>query len=148
MAGEGVVKDLQVKLNVYYLTAIFSLVFALLGFSYNAWRLEASEDNNNIRTASFEVLLELAELEQLVFAAHYDQDPGAGNPRTGWVKVGLINDLSGLISEPVEASAEQLRNVWSGNWTRMKDDQAAADTIIASIDTMRKAIKVELKSLK
>lgn len=31
-----------------------------------------TEENSNIRTASFQVLIELAEREQIVYAAHYD----------------------------------------------------------------------------
>ena len=63
------------KLKAYYLTAILSLVFAVIGFSYNAWRLEATEDNSNIRTASFEVLGELAELEHVIYAAYLPRHP-------------------------------------------------------------------------
>ena len=72
--------DLEKKFKVYYLTAIFSLIFAVVGFSYNAWRLEVTEDNSNIRTTAFEVLTELAELQQLIYSAHYDHDMVAGNP--------------------------------------------------------------------
>lgn len=73
----------QAKLKLYYLTAIFSLIFSLLGFSYNAWRMEVSEDNSNIREAAFEVLKELGELEQIVYALHYDHDQTSGSPRKG-----------------------------------------------------------------
>lgn len=100
---------LKKKLRLYYITTIFSLLFAVVGFSYNTWRLEVSEDNNNVRTASFEVLKSLSEFEQVIFAAHYDQDDDAGNPRLGWIKIGLIVDLSGLISPEVESSAVQLK---------------------------------------
>jgi len=44
--------DLQRKFKAYYFTAVFSMIFAVTGFSYNAWRMEVSEANNNIRTAS------------------------------------------------------------------------------------------------
>ena len=52
--------DLENKLKAYYATAILGVVFAVIGFTYNAWRLEVSEDNTNIRTAAFAVLNELA----------------------------------------------------------------------------------------
>ena len=41
--------SLETKLRIYYITATFSLLFAVVGFSYNAWRMEVSEKNNNIR---------------------------------------------------------------------------------------------------
>ena len=88
------------------------MVFAVLGFSYNTWRMELSEDNNNIRTASFEVLLQLSEFEQILYAAHYDKDNKAGSPRKAWVKVGLITDLSGLIGEQVKSESVKLNKLW------------------------------------
>lgn len=131
----------KAKLKSYYLTAVFSMVFAILGFSYNTWRLEVSEDNNTIRTASFEVLKQLSELEQVVFAAHYDRDNMVGNPRTGWVKVGLINDLSVLITPEVATSSEQLKISWQQHWEALEHDELAAQAILTHIDTTRLVIK-------
>jgi len=62
--------EIKQKLKIFYITSIFSMVFAVLGFSYNAWRMELSEENNNLRTASFEVLLQLPGLEQIIYAIH------------------------------------------------------------------------------
>lgn len=78
--------SLENKVKYYQFVSILSLVFAMTGFSYNAWRLEVTEENSNIRTASFQVLIELAELEQIVYASHYDKDDIKGNPRDGWVR--------------------------------------------------------------
>jgi len=137
----------QKRLQTYQLTVIFSVLFALLGFSYNVWRMEVSEQNNNIRTACFEILLELSSLEQLVFAAHYDGDPQEGNPRKGWVKVGLIGDLSALTAGSVEQRAGQLKQTWSQHWESMPRDKASVDRIVAAIDAMRAEIKQVLRSL-
>ena len=141
-------QELERKFKAYYLTAIFSLIFAVVGFSYNAWRLEATEDNNNIRTASFEVLTELAELQQLIYSAHYDHDKINGNPRNGWVKVGLVVDLSSLIGEQVAIKAMQLKVSWSGNWDSIENSREAVDVLINDIDSVRLAIKETLKNLK
>ena len=111
------------KLHLYQITVIFSVLFALLGFSYNVWRMEVSEENNNIRTACFEMLLELSALEQLVYIAHYDKNIDEGNPRKGWVKVGLIADLSVLTTESVEKQSVTLKKVWSAHWSTMKDSK-------------------------
>jgi len=140
--------ELGRKLKVYYFTAVFSVAFSLVGFSYNAWRLEATEDNSNIRMAAFEVLNNLSELEQLVFAAHYDRDEVAGNPRKGWVKVGLIQDLSSLISPEVGNKAEQLRKTWSGSWDALGRDDDAAEAVVGEIDAVRAEIKMVIKDLK
>ena len=41
------------QLRVSFFTAFFSLIFAVVGFGYNAWRIETTERNDNVRTASF-----------------------------------------------------------------------------------------------
>ena len=132
---------------MYYITAVLSLVFAVIGFSYNAWRLEVTEDNSNVRTASFEVLTNLAELELIIYAAHYDKDKFEGSPRKGWVKIGLIVDLSVLISRSVEGQSLKLRDVWSKSWERMTNDRKATNRLIEEVDLVRNEIKLILSSL-
>lgn len=137
----------QTKLKFYYLMAVFSLVFSLLGFSYNAWRMEVSEDNSNIREAAFEVLKELGELEQVVYALHYDHDQANGSPRKGWVKVGLVQDLSVLISPAAHASASELKQTWSNQWANIEQNQTANDLVVAQIEATRNQIKQALLAL-
>jgi len=133
-------QELVTRVRWYQATAIFSILFALMGFSYNVWRLEITEQNSNVREASFETLLQLAELEQLVFAAHYDQDPVGGNPRNGWVKVGLIANLSVNCGAEVSKAAEQLHATWQSNWSAMPGDRAATEELVAAIDATRLAV--------
>jgi len=129
------------------MTSIFSMIVAVIGFSYNAWRMELTEDNNNIRTASFEVLTVLAELEQVIYAAHYDKNMQDGNPRKAWVKVGLIVDLSSLISVQVEKDATDLRNLWGKSWNLVNDDESVTKKLIVQMDKVRISIKKDLKNL-
>lgn len=136
------------KLKAYYFTAVLSLLFAVIGFSYNAWRLEVSESNSNIRTAAFEVLKELALLERIVFAAYYDQDRVKGNPREGWVKIGLISDLSVLVGQDVEQKSVALKQYWSSHWQKLAADEKVAKEMVARIDKVRVAIKRELVDLR
>jgi len=139
--------EINRKLKLFYITSVFSLLFAVLGFSYNAWRMEITEDNNNIRTAAFEVLTQLSEMQQMIYAAHYDKDLEEGNPRKIWVKVGLIVDLSALISVQVETQATELKNLWSENWQQVNDDEVITQNLITQIDNVRNEIKVALKKL-
>ena len=134
-------------MKVYQATALFSVLFALMGFSYNVWRMEVTEHNSNVRSAAFEMFLQLAELEQLVFAAHYDSDPVAGNPRVGWVKVGLISDLGRSCSAEVADAAAALRGVWSDHWATLPQELASANAIVAAIDNTRAEVQVVLTSL-
>jgi hypothetical protein len=55
-------QEIVKRFQLYSMTLFLSVIFALVGFSYNVWRMEASEQNNNIRTACFEMLLELSAL--------------------------------------------------------------------------------------
>jgi len=139
--------EVNKKLYLYQVTVILSLLFALVGFTYNVWRMEVSEQNSNIRTACFEMLLELSSLEQLVYAAHYDKDVVQGSPRKGWVKVGLIKDLSVLTTATVEAQAEALTNIWDSHWQTMQASRASTDQIVAAIESVRGEIKQVMHSL-
>ncbi len=133
--------------NLYQLTVLFSVLFTLVGFSYNVWRMEVTETNSNIRTACFEMLLELSSLEQLVYAAHYDNNIEEGNPRKGWVKVNLVNDLSALTTPAVEQQALNLKSTWSDNWQTMPNEQQSAQQIINAVDEVRTEIKRSLHAL-
>ena len=141
--------DIQIikKLHLYQVTVIFSVIFALVGFSYNVWRMEVSEENNNIRTACFEMLINLSSLEQQIYAAHYDGDIKEGNPRKGWVTVGLIADLSALTDDAVKQESVKLKNVWSTNWETIPVSKASVDRMVEAIDSVRARIKGLLSSL-
>ena len=136
------------KLRLFYVTSVLSMIFAVIGFSYNTWRMQVTEENNNIRTASFEVLSRLSEMEQLIYTAHYDKNAIDGSPRKIWVKVGLIVDLSGLISPQVEKDAESLKSLWGGSWQNVSDDEETSQQLVMSIDLVRKNIKRALRNLK
>lgn len=127
--------------------SIFSVVFALMGFSYNTWRMEVSEENNNVRTAAFEVLEHLGELEHIILTAYYDGDEISGNPRKGWVEVGLVVDLSALISTDVEATAQRLKTDWAESWHLMTTEEQVVTSLVNKIDETRMAIKMVLKEM-
>jgi hypothetical protein len=137
----------QKKQNLYLLTVSFSVLFALIGFTYNVWRMEVSEENNTIRTACFEILTNLSSLEQLIYTAYYDGDSKEGSPRKGWVKVGLITDLSALADDAVQTRSTQLKAVWSDNWSTISTSQASVDKMVNAIDSVRVEIKRLLDSL-
>ncbi|QDF67735.1 hypothetical protein FJQ87_14585 [Shewanella sp. SNU WT4] len=135
------------KRHWFQLTAIFSLMFALLGFSYNVWRMEVTEHNANIRDASFEMLKQLSELELIVYAAYYDQDRILGNPRQGWVKVGLINDLAMIASPPVRSASQALREQWQQAWQGINKEEASVTAIVAAIEENRQQVRVQIREL-
>lgn len=139
--------QLRRKLVLYQITTVVGIAFALVGFSYNVWRMEVTEENNNIRTACFEILTELAALEQVLYAAHYDQDPTQGSPRIAWVKVGLIRDLSALTATTVEMRAGALHDIWSESWDTVMQNESSLGHVITAIDGVRGEIKNVLQAL-
>ena len=135
------------SISIFQITAVFSMVFALVGFSYNVWRMEITEYNNNMRSASFELLLQLSELEEIIYAAHYDQNVIEGNPRKGWVKVNLIADLS-MITEPeVSQSANALQLEWQKNWQTLNKSEASTINLVTAIDVTRDEVRRLLSKL-
>lgn len=140
-------ENITKRLKVYQITSIITILFTLVGFSYNVYRLEQSEINSNIRTSSFEMLKELANLEQIVYASHYEKDDKEGNPRTGWVKVGIITDLSLICFQEKNMQVEILSHTWKNNWQTMKENRESANKIVDSIDKVRIKIREVLKNL-
>jgi hypothetical protein len=129
--------------------AIISLIVALTALGYNTWRNERTEHNRNIRTAAFEVLTRLAELERVVFLAQYDHDTKGGSPRAGWTYVLEIRDLAGLEPQPLPARAAELQQIWGANWEGLgRDEETAVTRIDDAIGRLREATLATLRSLR
>ena len=125
--------------------AIISLLVALTALGYNTWRNEKSEHNRNLRQASFEVLLKLGELRELVYHLEYDRAVvETGAERSGWVTVFVIRDLASVLEKPVPEAAESLFDAWAEHWdglaARMESgepDRSSKRNIEAEIDRLR-----------
>ena len=118
--------------------ALISLVVAIISLSYNTWRNEASEDNRTQRLVSIQILLKLADLQQLVWHNHYDGDTeDKGNLRTGWAIVLTIKDIATILDSPMPESAENLWAVSNDNNLQLGDSTAAKDNIIMAIEKCR-----------
>ena len=143
--------------------ALISLVIAITSLGYNTWRNEHSEYNRNQRWASFNILLKLGELQELVFLNHYDCNmEWRGNVRTGWVLVQTIEDLTLVLDARVE-DVGQLRVVWAANFqgieyeseeacrNRSAERRASGDTaqsrIRAAIGALREDVLTVLAGL-
>ncbi|MBV8782938.1 MAG: hypothetical protein JOZ67_02000 [Gammaproteobacteria bacterium] len=128
--------------------ALVSLVIALSSLGYNTWRNERTEHNRNVRTATFELLMRLADLERVVFLAQYEHDAHGGSPRTGWTYVLAIRDLAVLAPPPVPQRAEQLQRTWGENWEALgREDEGAVTRIDDAIEGLRTSCLTTLKAL-
>ena len=132
----------QVQRN---LVALISVFIAVSSLSYNTWRNEKSEHNRNLRQASFEVLLKLGELRELVYHLEYDRAViERSAERTGWVTVFVIRDLASVLEEPVPGAAQSLFDAWSEHW----DGLAARNEEGELVGTSRRAIEAEIDQLR
>jgi len=128
--------------------ALISLVVAIISLSYNTWRNEASEDNRTQRLVSIEILLKLADLQQVVWHHHYDGDTeDKGNLRTGWAIVLTIKDIATILDEPMPESAEKLWKIWGENHTELGDSTEAKDAVIMAIEKCRVDTLLVLQAL-
>lgn len=127
--------------------ALISVLIATLSLSYNTWRNEHTEYNRNLRVASFELLLKLGQLKELMYLGHYDHDIQRGNPRTGWSYVLTIQDLSLVLPESLQQDAEKLNNIWGNNWESISKDDKGVELIDDAIDQMRNDTIDLIKSL-
>ncbi len=128
--------------------SIISLVIALSALSYNTYRNELTEMNRNIRSAGFEVLKELNQLQLLIDYSHYDKNVAYGNPIHGWAYVSYIQDMSQLVSENALIDANALRLTWKNNWMLLKEQKSSNNKITHKIDKLRVTIKDEMISLR
>lgn len=130
---KGNIRD-QLRRNT---VALISLVVALVGLTYNTWRNELTEHNRNLRAAGFEMILTVGELQQIVFFSHYDRDERRGNPRAGWTRVLLLDDLSEIMPGHVEEATDDLRATWNEDWASLGSEAEAEARITAAIDRVR-----------
>ena len=136
----------QLKRNA---VALISLVVAITGLSYNTWRNEQSEFNRNQREAAFEILLKLAELDEVVNLSHYDAaEAGTGDLKRGWALVNTIDVLTSILAPPMPASGDRLVATWSLHSSRLGgDDEAPVAAIRDDIDRLQNETVARIKSL-
>ena len=126
--------------------ALISLVVALSSLGYNTWRNERTEANRNVRHAGFQLMSELAELQQVVFLAHYDRDAARGNPRVGWTHVLAVRDLAYPMPDAVRAAADNLHAVWTDEWAAL-GESSSYERIDGAIDGAKREILTAIQRL-
>lgn len=129
--------------------ALISLVIALSSLAYTGWRNETSEEQRNIRYASFQVLTELGELQELVLYNTYfatKDKPISGRGRVeGYGHLLLVRDLMNLMPEPAPKAGSGLYLVWEQQVDQLlleePDKRQSAEKILsASIDDTQSAV--------
>lgn len=131
----------------HHAVAIISLIIAITALLYTTWRDEETEKNRNTRTASFEVLKNLGELQLIINNEHYQKHEMSSNQLMGWGRVAIIGDLSQLLPIQAAEQATKLVEVWKTNVTSLENENNV-DQISQQIDETRLAVINSLKSLR
>ena len=127
--------------------AIISLIIAVIALLYTSWREENTEKNRTYRLAGYEVLKNLGELQIVVHTSYYAKE-SMGDPFIGWGYVAIISDFSQLLPEPVPKEVKKLVQVWGENWSHLKTDEHAVQTVTKEIDAARQTVLTEIKHLR
>ncbi len=143
MAGNDSIRE-QLRRNA---VALISLVVAVTSLGYNTWRNERTEANRNVRAAGFQLMTEIAELQQVVLLNHYDMDETGGNPRIGWTQVIAIRDLAYSMPDEVQNACNGLYATWQDNWESLGRSQDSFGRIDAAIDAAKQEILAAISAL-
>lgn len=124
------------------LVALISLVLAITSLGYNTWRNEKTEIQRNWRQASFQILVEIGELNQIILMRRYFSEAD-GNPKNqageisspqtwvaGWGKATMIRDLTTVMPEPMPEAGQRLFETWQEHADDLDniEDEAARET--------------------
>ncbi len=135
----------QLKDNM---VAIISLVIAIVALLYTGWREETTEKNRTLRTAGFEVLKNLGELQIVVNYAYYQHDDAKGNPYLGWGHIALISDLAVLLPSPIPQTIAKLVKDWGELAQKINNNEEAVDLISSEIDASRHEVLQAIRYLR
>lgn len=140
-------KTLRQQLKTHSV-AIISLFVAIAALLYTGWREETTERNRTLRTAGFEVLKNLGQLQIVVNNAYYNKDTSKGNIFLGWGYIALIGDISQLLPEPVPTQCAKLVHEWAEDVEMLQSDEKAVDSITTEIDNCRSEVLHSIKTLR
>ena len=113
--------------------ALISLFIAVGSLAYNTWRNETTEEQRNIRHASFRVLENLGELQQVVDMRYYYLPFEVNTEREGDLRIrgfgnaAMIHDLMMLMPAPAPAAGEVLHLQWGEYFASLDDIDASGN---------------------
>lgn len=128
--------------------ALTRLSVALFGTSYNTWRNQTTEAHRNTRTAGFMVLETLGQLQEIADRRYCGGDHSDENRVSGWGKVGVVRDMSTLVSPAVEAQGLTVFEAWQANVDKLDGSDVEAERAVThGISGLRDRVVTELRGL-
>lgn len=138
----------QIKNNLVAISSLVIALIALVALFVSTRREDVAEENRNIRTAGFEILMNLGELQVIVNDSYYLPQNMMANPSLGWGHISLISDLSQLLPPPVPDTIGALVTVWKENWDKLSSDETAVTNVSTAIDASRQVVLQSVRNLK
>ena len=129
----------------YFSVPVMMLLIATATLIYTGYRAQLNQENQTARSAGFEVLKALNELQMIIDAHRYTPNK-APSFLNGWTQILLIDDMSDFIAPSVEQKAEALHNSWQINLDQLQTDKANLE-ITASIKETRFTLKEAIQNL-
>lgn len=105
----------------FHSVAIISLLTAIIGVSFNIVQTRWIEENATKRDATFETLLALGELQEIVHYAHFKNDFVTGDPIAGWSRVLMVDDLANLVQPENSTHCRNLKVVWQKHFDTLSE---------------------------
>ncbi len=145
------------------LVALISILVAFITLSYNTWRNETTESQRNVRQASFRVLENLGELQEVADYRYYYFPFEVSHNREGELRlrgygsVTMVRDLMNLMPPPAPVASDNLYQLWNQHVNALEEldevglhsDVAvtAEEELTAAIERARRAVIDVLNTL-
>ncbi len=138
-------KNMNLKQKIaHHSLSIISLMIAIIALTYNTWRSDTTEYNRNIRTASFELIKELGQLQNITNQIHFsnlNQQQQELLKIQGWGHIALIEDLSTLLPLQISKASQELKQEWQNHHVNLAQNNTAESVISKRIEMLRESTR-------
>ena len=121
------------------------LLIAVTTLLYSGYRAELNQQNQTARSAGFELLKALNDLQMIIDAQRYTPK-NAPNFLDGWNKILRIDDMSDFINPTVQHQADLLHKEWQEHFENLQSDTSNKALTIA-IQSTRTSLKEAIHNL-
>lgn len=124
---------------------VMILLIAVTTLLYSGYRAQRNQANQTARSAGFELLKSLNELQMIADAYRYTPEHRPSF-LDGWTQVLLIDDMSEFIAPEVAQHAAALHHAWKENFESLQSAQANT-SITSEIKETRRSLKKAIQNL-
>jgi hypothetical protein len=141
------IKDTLKHIAKNQLVSFLSVLVAVSALVINARHNAAVERHRNIRIAEFEILRNLAELQQMVDSAYFQSSSSQGNKGLILSRILVVRDLAALSPRPVQQTSDRLMTAWRVHGEKIGTSIDAAKGLSDEILYARGEVVTSLRAL-